>query len=224
MTDQSPHPDTPPAQPDPIETGVGAAVDAWLRWLPTWSPATYRGRSRMCRRCTGSPVLAAAGLQGDTPHQVVHALNSRLQRIIDRAVDDYTEQHLPTLYAELTGEQLWNSGGYDPSAGLDPEYEGVDLDPEVDGEQPVLFTMAELAEQARPEPPLPRPPLSQEEKRRLRHEIELADRCAHDAGQRLCFALTAHRQRIESAIHRFVEPQIQALLDELTRQLEPPRG
>lgn len=211
-------------RPDPIEQSVSSAVDAWLRWLPGWAPGTHRGRSRMCRRCTGSPVLAAAGLAGDVPHQVVHALNSRMQRIIDRVVDEYTERELPTLHAELTGEQLWNSGGFDPGAGLDPEYEGVDLDPEVEDEQPFLFTMAELAEQARPEPPLPRPPLSAEEKRRLRHEIELADRCAHDAGQRLCFALASHRARIESAVHRFVEPQIQALLDELTRHLEPPRG
>lgn len=209
---------------DPIVDRVGVAVDAWLRWLPSWEPGTHRARSRMCRRCTGSPVLAAAGLRGDVPHQVVHALNSRMQRIIDRVVDDYTQQSLPTLHAELTGEQLWNSGGYQPAAGLEPEFEGVDLDPEPDDGQPFLFTMAELAEQSRPEPPLPRPPLSQEEKRRLRHEIELADRRAYDAGQRVCFALTEHRPRIEAAVLRFVEPQIQALLDELTRQLEPPRG
>lgn len=210
--------------PDPIVRAVDSAVDAWLRWLPRWSPGTHRGRSRMCRRCTGSPVLAAAGLTTDVPHQVMHALNTRMQRIIDRTVDAYTEQALPTLHAELTGEQLWHTGGFEPGEGLDPEYEGVDLDPETEDGQPVLFTMAELAEQTRPEPPLPRPPLSPEEKRRLRHEIELADRCAQDAGQRLCFALAAHRPRIVAAVQRFVEPQIRALLEELTRGLEPPRA
>lgn len=209
---------------DPIAKGVAAAVDAWLRWLPGWVPGTHRGRSRMCRRCTGSPVLQAAGLADHVPHQVVHALNGRMQRIIDRAVDSYTERSLPTLHAELTGAQLWERGGYEPAAGLDPEYEGVDLDPEAEEGQPFLFTMAELAEQSRPDLPLPRPPLSADEKRRLAHEIELADRLARDVGQRLCFALAAHRPRIEAAVHRFVEPQIQALLDELTRGLEPPRN
>ncbi len=211
-----------PLAPDPIVGRVSAAVDSWLRWLPTWSPGTHKGRVRMCRRCTGSPVLAAAGLESDVPHHVSHALVSRMQRIIDRAVDTYTEEELPSLHAELTGEQIWNAGGYEPGSGLDPEYEGVDLDPEVDDEQPFLFTMAELAEQTKPEPPLPRPPLSAEEKRRLRMEIELADRYAHDVGQRMCFALADHRARIQAAVHRFVEPQVQALLDELTRNLEPP--
>lgn len=211
-------------RPDPISGKVTSGVDAWLRWLPTWSPGTHRGRSRMCKRCTGSPFLVAAGLASDTPHQVVHALVSRMQRIIDRAVDEYTAQALPTLQAELAEEQLWNTGGFDPSEGLDPEYEGVDLDPDTDYEQPFLFTMGELAEQSKPEPPLPRPPLSQEEKRRIRYEIELADRYAHDIGQRVCFSLTEHRPRVQAAVQRFVEPQVQALLDELTRGLEPPRA
>lgn len=209
--------------PDAVAERVTIAVDAWLRWLPGWSPGTHKGRSRMCHRCTGSPVLQSAGLAADVPHQVVHALNSRMQRIIDRAVDEYTERQLPTLHAELTGEQLWNAGGFEPGAGLEPEYDGVDLDPEIDDEQPFLFTMAELAEQTKPEPPLPRPPLNNEEKQRLRHEIELADRHAQDVGQRLCFALARHRPRIEAAVARFVEPQIQALLDELTRNLQPPQ-
>ncbi|XPP27842.1 MAG: spermidine/putrescine ABC transporter substrate-binding protein [Leucobacter sp.] len=206
-----------------IPERVAAGVDAWLRWLPSWQPGTHRGRSRMCRRCTGSPLLVAAGIAGEVPHQVAHALTSRMQRIIDRVVDDYTERELPTLHAELTGEQLWQTGGFEPAAGLDPEYDGVDLDPETDDEQPFLFTMAELAEQSRPEPPLPRPPLSAEEKQRLRREIELADRYAEDAGQQLCFALAEHRPRIQAAVQRFVEPQIQGMLEELSKHLEPPQ-
>ena len=177
----------------------------------------------MCRRCTGSPVLEAAGIVGEVPHQVAHALTSRMQRIVDRAVDDYTECELPALHAELSGEQLWNVGGYEPGEGLEPEYDGVDLDPETDDEQPFLFTMAELVEQSRPEPPLPRPPLSAEEKQRLVREIELADRFADDTGGQVCFALAKHRSRIRAAVQRFVEPQIQAMLEELSRNLEPPR-
>lgn len=208
---------------DSIADRVDAAVDAWLRWLPSWRPGTHRGRSRMCRRCTGSPILAAAGIARDVPHQVAHALTSRMQRVIDRAVDEYTERELPALHAELTGEQLWNAGGYEPGAGLDPEFDGVDLDPEPEGDQPFLFTFAGLAEEVQPEPALPRPPLSAEEKRQLLAEIELADRCAHDVGQRLCFELTGHRPRIVAAVQRFVEPQIQAMLDELSSHLEAPQ-
>lgn len=207
-----------------IEDRVSVAVDSWLRWVPSWKPGTHRARSRLCRRCTGSPILAAAGMPEGTPHQVTHALVSRMQRIIDRWVDDYTAAELPALHAELAGAELWRAQGYDPVAGLEPEYDGIDPDPEPDGdEQPFLFTLTGLAEETKPEPPLPRPPLSAEEKRQLKHEIQLADTCAEEAGRELCFALVGHRPRIETAIHRFVEPQIQAMLDELSRNLEPPR-
>lgn len=207
-----------------IDERVESAVEAWLAWVPSWTPGTHRGRARVCRRCTGSPILSAAGVGPDVPHQVAHALVSRMQRIIDRRVDEFTAEELPALQAELSGEELWRTGGYDPAAGLDPEYEGLDPDPEpLEGEQPFLFTLAGLAEETRPEPPLPRPPLSAEEKQRLRREIELADQCAEEAGREVCFALVAHRARVETAIARFVEPQIRALLDELSRNLEPPR-
>lgn len=208
-----------------IETRVLQALDSWLRWLPTWSPGTHRGRARLCRRCTGSPIVQAAGLGADVPHQVCHALTTRMQRIIDTTVDAYTKEHLPMLQAELEGEQLWKAGGYDPNAGLAAEYDGVDPDPIPDeGDQPFLFTIAELVESTKPEPALPRPPLRPEEKRQLASEIELADRCASQAGQEICFALVAQRERITAAIARFVEPQIQMLLDELSQHLEPPRN
>lgn len=206
-----------------IDDRVGGAVDAWLRWLPGWAPGTHRGRSRMCRRCTGSPILLAAGIAGDAPHQVAHALNSRMQRIIDRAVDEYTERELPTLHAELTGEQMWHAGSYEPGAGLDPEYDGLDLDPEPEEEEPFLFTMAELAEQSKPAPALPRPPLNAEEKRQLQREMELAGRFADGTGQQICFAVAEHRARIQAAVQRFVEPQIQAMLEDLSRNLESPQ-
>ncbi|MGO1538381.1 MAG: spermidine/putrescine ABC transporter substrate-binding protein [Leucobacter sp.] len=203
---------------------VSAGVDAWLRWLPKWTPGTHRGKSRLCRRCTGSPVLAAAGITGDTPHQVTHALVSRMHRIIDKRVDEYTADELPTLHAELTGAEIWRAGGFDPSAGLDPEFEGIDPDPEFEsGEQPVLFTMAGLAEEVKPDPPLPQPPLSPEEKRRLRAEIDLADRCAAEAGREVCFALVEHKGEIGAALQRFVEPQVQAMLEDLSKYLEPPQ-
>lgn len=209
---------------DSVEDRVAVAVDAWLRWLPTWQPGTHRGRARLCRKCTGSPFLAAVGIGGDVPHQVTHALVSRLHRIIDKSVDDFTAKHLPTLHAELTGEEIWNTGGYDPAKDLSPEYEGLDLDPELEEpEQPYLFTLSGLAEETKPEPPLPRPPLNHEEKQRLNHEIGLADQHAESVGREVCFVLVAHKERVQAAIQRFVEPQIQALLTELSKHLEPPQ-
>lgn len=206
------------------EQRVGRAVDAWLAWLPTWKPGTHRSRARVCRRCTGSPIAQAAGLGADVPHQVTHALVSRMQRIIDTTVDAYTAQHLPVLQAELDGEQLWKAGQYDPAAGAPPEYDGIEYDPETpEGDQPVLFTFAELVESSRPAAALPRPPLSPEEKEQLRAEIQLADRCASQTGQDICFALLTQQPRIVSGIERFVEPLITDLLEELSRQLEPPR-
>lgn len=207
-----------------LEQKVGAAVSTWEKWVQTWKPATYRSRSRICRRCTGSPLLVAAGVPDGTPHQVKHALVSRMQRIIDGAVEAYTEQHLPMLHTELTGAAMWQTGGYDPSAGLDPEYDGVDLDPEPDESgQPFLFTMESLAAETKPQELLPRPPLSAEEKQQLRLEIQLADRHATEVGNEVCFALVAFRPQIVALIERFVEPQIQEMMDELSRHLEPPQ-
>lgn len=206
-----------------IEDRVSVAVDHWLRWVPGWRPATHRGRARLCRKCTGSPFLAAVQIGGDVPHQVTHALVSRMHRIIDRSVDEFTAASLPSLQAELADEEMWKAGGYDPRKDLAPEHEGLDPDPELDeGEQPYLFTLSGLAEVTKPEPPLPRPPLSADEKRRLAREVDLAGQHADAVGREVCFALAEHRERVQAAIHRFVEPQIQALLDELSQQLEEP--
>ncbi|MGO3148279.1 MAG: spermidine/putrescine ABC transporter substrate-binding protein [Leucobacter sp.] len=208
----------------PVDASVGGAVDSWLQWVPKWVPAAHRGRPRICHRCTGSPVLAASGIPDDTPHQVKHALVSRMQRIIDRGVDEYTAEHLPMLQAELSGAELWKVDGYDPAAGLDPEFDGVDPDPEPDESgQPFLFTLVGLANETKPEAPLPRPPLSADEKEQLRREIELADRQASSLGSEVCFALLTHRVRIEAAVERFVEPQVRAMLDELSKNLESPQ-
>ncbi len=168
-------------------------------------------------------MLVAAGLTGDVPHQVLHALVSRLHRIIDRRVDEYTEQQLPALHAELSQEALWQTGGYDPAAGLAPEYEGLSPDPEPDDQaQPFLFTLSGLAADTRPEPPLPRPPLSAAEKQQLREQIGQADEFAAECGRAVCFALMTHRDRITAAVDRFIEPQIATLLSELSEGLEPP--
>ena len=202
---------------------ITTIVGTWESWLSAWEPPAHRARPRVCRKCTGSPIVVAAGFERDTPHQVVHALVSRVHRLIDVEVDAYTTAHLPILRSELDQAEIWNAGGYDPNSGLEVEYDGVDHDAvETDATHPFLFTFAELQEAERPALPLPRPPLTDAEKRQLKLEIQVADRQAAQVGQEICFLLLGHQTSIRQAVQRFVDPQIEMLLEELSRNLESP--
>lgn len=205
-----------------LETQVAQAVDAWLRWLPRWEPATHRGRVAPCRRCLGSPVLEAAGLGSDVPHGVQHGLSTRIKTIIDRHVARYTELNLPRLQAELDQQSARNRArAYRPDEGLDPEHEGMPLDPDPVPGAPFLFTIGGLADEAAQEVPN-LPPLSEEAKAALRHEVGLADEYANMIGREVCSLLLAHRLRVQRAITQFVEPQVEAMLADLTDSLDIP--
>ncbi len=205
-----------------LETDVSQAVDAWLRWLPRWEPATHRGRVAPCRRCFGSPVLSAAGLGSDVPHGVQHGLSTRIKTIVDRAVAQYTALNLPRLQTELDQQAARNRArSYRPAEGLPPEFEGLPLDPEPSPEAPFLFTISGLAAQADADIPA-LPPLSAEAKAALRQEVSLADDYANMVGREVCAILLHHRLRIQSGVQEYVEPQIAALLDDLTRSLDAP--
>lgn len=205
-----------------LETRVNQAVDAWLRWLPRWEPATHRGRRSPCRRCFGSPILEAAGVAHDTPHGVQHALSTRMKTIIDQRVAQYTSQNLPMLQAELDQQAARNRArSYRPREDLDPEFDGLPLDPEPDPGAPFLFTIAEFEEEAAQETP-PLPPLTDEAKRALRHEVALADEHASEVGHEICRLLRTHRSRIRSAVSEYVDPQIDAMMKELTTSLDAP--
>lgn len=128
-----------------IEGRVSSAVDAWLRWLPRWHIGTARGRTRPCRVCLGSPVATAAGFDHDVPHAVQHALLNRMRQIVDDDVDEYTARNLPLVTRELRLAEAQEARGYRPEQGLDPEFQGLDLDPEPEPGQPFLFTLAGLA-------------------------------------------------------------------------------
>ncbi|MCK6068202.1 MULTISPECIES: spermidine/putrescine ABC transporter substrate-binding protein [Microbacterium] len=205
-----------------LETQVSQAVDAWLRWLPRWEPATHRGRVAPCRRCFGSPVLSAAGLGADVPHGVQHGLSTRVKAIVDAAVADYTARNLPMLQAELEQQAARNRArSYRPAEGLEPEFEGLPLDPDPVPGAPFLFTVSGLA--AEEEAAIPAlPPLSDEAKAALRQEVGLADDYANMIGREVCAILLHHRLRIQGAVSEFVEPQIAAMLEELTRSLDSP--
>lgn len=211
---------------DLIEGRVQGAVDAWLRWLPRWRIGTARGRTRVCRLCLGSPVAAAAGFDHDVPHAVQHALLNRLRHIVDDEVDVYTTRNLPLVDRELRRDAAEpDPAAYRPGEGLDPEFEGLDVDPEPDPTQPFLFTLAGLAEEdAPPRDRSPGDPVeySDEAKEALRRELALADDQAQAIGTTVCFALIAHRDRIGDAVERLVDPQIDELLSELSRTLEQP--
>ena len=205
-----------------LETQVGQAVDAWLRWLPRWEPANHRGRVAPCRRCFGSPLLSAAGLGADVPHGVQHGLSTRLKGIVDHAVTEYTARNLPMLQAELDQQAERNRRrAYRPAEGLDPEFEGMPLDPEPEPGSPFLFTLSGLAaEEDAAIPDLP--PLTDEAKAALRQEVGLADDYANMIGREVCTMLLHHRLRIQAAVAEYVEPQVAAMLDELTRSLDAP--
>lgn len=205
-----------------LETQVSQAVDAWLRWLPRWEPATHRGRVAPCRRCFGSPVLSAAGLGSDVPHGVQHGLSTRIKTIVDHAVAEYTARNLPMLQSELDQQASRNrSRAYRPAEGLEPEFEGLPLDPEPVPGQPFLFTLSGLADEADAHVPA-LPPLSEEAKAALRQEVGLADDYANMVGREVCAILLHHRLRIQDALAEYVEPQIEALLRELSESLDAP--
>lgn len=205
-----------------LETEVSQAVDAWLRWLPRWEPATHRGRVAPCRRCFGSPVLSAAGLGSDVPHGVQHGLSTRIKTIVDHAVAEYTIRNLPMLQTELDQQAARNRArSYRPSEGLEPEFDGLPLDPEPVPGAPFLFTLTGMAETADADVPA-LPPLSDEAKAALRQEVGLADDYANMIGREVCAILLHHRLRIQAGVREYVEPQIEAMLEELTRSLDAP--
>lgn len=208
-----------------VEARVSHEVDAWLTWLPRWRPGTHRARVRLCRRCFGSPILAAAGLD-DAPHPVQHAFSMRMKGIVDHAVDDYTERNLPLLAREIRlAEERKSRRPYRAGEGLDPEYRGLDLDPEETPGQPFLFTLGGLEAETAAEAAEPAPrPFTPEEKAALRDEVRLADEFAKQLGRRVCAELAAHRERIGRAVEDVVEPQISELLADLDRELDAPGG
>ena len=68
----------------------------------------------------------------------------------------------------------------------------------------------------------PGPPLTEEAKAALRQEVGLADDYANMVGREVCAVLLHHRLRIQAAVSQYVEPQIAAMLEELTRSLDAP--
>lgn len=207
-----------------LETQVDQAVEAWLRWVPRWEPATHRGRVAPCRRCLGSPVLSAAGIASNTPHGVQHGLSTRIKVIVDAAVAEYTARNLPMLQRELDEQAARNRArSYRPAENLDPEFDGLPLDPDPVPGAPFLFTIAGMADDATEELP-PLPPLSDEAKAALRQEVALADEYANMVGREICGLMLRHRLHIQAAISQHVEPQIEAMLAELTQSLDSPFG
>ena len=206
-----------------IESRLGREVEAWLRWVPRWRPGTHRARSRLCQQCFGSPVLRAAGLDTDVPHAVQHPLSMRIKTLVEDEVETYTAQNLPMLNRELGLIELRRAAqAYRPLEGLEPEFDGLDLDPPAEPNEPYLFTFEEFVQPlSADDPELVPPPLSIEEKATLRVEMRLADDYAALVGKRVCADLRGHRAELQQAIATFVEPQVQALLADLGSTLDP---
>ena len=86
---------------------------------------------------------------------------------------------------------------------------------------PFLFTVAGMADDAADQLP-PLPPLSDEAKAALRQEVGLADEYANMVGREICGLLLRHRLNVQAAISQYVEPQIEAMLAELSEALDSP--
>lgn len=145
-----------------------------------------------------------------------------MKTIIDHCVTDYTSQNLPMLQGELDQQAARNRArSYRPTEGLDPEFEGMPLDPDPVPGAPFLFTISGMADDIGADVP-ELPPLSDEAKAAIRQEVRLADDYANLIGREVCTLLLHHRLRIQTAVSQFVEPQIAALLAELSRSLDAP--
>jgi hypothetical protein len=153
---------------------------------------------------------------------VQHGLSTRIKTIVDQSVADYTARNLPMLQAELDQQAARNRArSYRPAEGLEPEFEGLPLDPDPVPGSPFLFTISGLADAADADVP-DLPPLSGDAKAALRQEVGLADDYANLVGREVCAVLLHHRLRIQAAIAQYVEPQIEAMLQELAEALDSP--
>ena len=151
-----------------------------------------------------------------------HGLSTRIKSIVDHAVAEYTSRNLPMLQTELDDQAERNRArSYRPTEGLDPEFEGLPLDPDPVPGAPFLFTVAGMAADAAQDLPS-LPPLSEEAKAALRQEVALADEYANMVGREICSILLRHRLSVQAAISQFVEPQIEAMLAELSEALDSP--
>lgn len=145
-----------------------------------------------------------------------------MKTIVDQAVAAYTARNLPMLQAELDQQAARNRArSYRPAEGLEPEFEGLPLDPDPVPGAPFLFTISGLAQESDAAVP-ELPPLSDEAKSALRQEVALADDYANMVGREICSLLLHHRLRVQAEIAQHVEPQIEAMLADLTRSLDAP--
>lgn len=207
---------------DGIDGRVRNAVDVWLRWLPRWQIGTARPRTRICRRCTGSPIAAAAGFGPDVPHPVQHALIGRMSAIVEDAVDDYTAKNLPLLQRGSSGPRHASDarGTSRPRGCRRSSRAWTSTRSRSRGSRSCSPSVSLAGTGADAQEP--REPLSDEAKAALRHEIELSDEAARSTGTAVCLALLDHRERIAEAVERLVEPQIAALVSDMFRGLDGP--
>ena len=134
-------------------------------------------------------------------------------------------QVLATRLAEQDQRQLGRGqgigAGIDGRGGMQSVFDGLPMDPDPVPGAPFLFTIGGLAEEVDAAIPA-LPPLTEEAKAALRQEVGLADDYANMIGREVCAVLLHHRLRIQAAVSQYVEPQIAAMLEELTRSLDAP--
>ena len=157
------------------------------------------------------------------PHGVQHGLSTRIKTIVDHAVAEYTDARTCRCCrpSSTTRPRATARAATAPPRDSSRSSRDCRSTPSRSRARPFLFTISGLAEEADAGIPA-LPPLSDEAKAALRQEVGLADDYANMVGREVCTILLHHRLRIQAAISQYVEPQIEAMLEELTRSLDAP--
>ena len=81
------------------------------------------------------------------PHAVQHPLSMRIKILIEDEVDDLHRPEpaaaQPRTRADRTAQG--RQAAYRPLEGLGPEFDGLDLDPPAEPDEPYLFTFEDFA-------------------------------------------------------------------------------
>ncbi|MBT1018431.1 hypothetical protein KJY77_04675 [Canibacter sp. lx-72] len=205
---------------------VAKQVKVWKFWVSKWEFNHARVRTRTCIKCEpGDPFVLGAAFDNGVPHPVKHALTSRMYRVVRKRVDEVVAVALPNLHERnMRLDQARLTAEYDPRLALDPEYDGLELDPPEDPERPFLFTLSEFAQHTRSivdfTDELLRHQMSDTEQLDLQRATAVHNTIYYNVCRELATALARHRGEIARVLETYVQPQIAADIAEFMAGFE----